>query len=168
MVQNGQDERFGPNDLIPNQILASATILVQQKDLERSIYQKSREEGVREGGVAQIVRQICTKLPVFRFVHHKKGAQSCRILVANSKVNFRQFYANALMLGQGCLKALFGKQFPPPLKWDKYGFLSTSRNGSKVGNKVGFDPCPSTFAPNNTLFAHFESISGRWTHLKST
>ena len=27
-----------------------------------------------------------------------------------------------LMLGRGCLRGLFGKQFPPPLNWVKSGF----------------------------------------------
>ena len=50
--------------------------------------QKSREGGVREGGVAQIFlqigrRQIYVKLPVLRFVHQRKGAQNCRKFEAN-------------------------------------------------------------------------------------
>ena len=36
----------------------------------------------------------CANLPVFRFVHPRKGAQNCRRFVVNLKVNFGQFYAN--------------------------------------------------------------------------
>ena len=44
--------------------------------------------------LSQIARQICAKLPVFHFVHQRKGAQNCRKFVANLKVNFGQVYAN--------------------------------------------------------------------------
>ena len=57
--------------------------------------QKSREGGVRKGGVAQICLP-CAKLPVFCFVHQMKGAQNCRKFVANLKLHFGQFYANTL------------------------------------------------------------------------
>ena len=67
-----------------------------------------------------------------------------------------------LMLGQGCPRALFGKQFPPPLKWVKNGFLSMSQKKAKVGKKVGFDPFSPSCAPKNPHFTHFEPISGDW------
>ena len=41
--------------------------------------------------MSQLARQICTKLPVLRFVHLRR----VRKIVANLKVNFRRFYANA-------------------------------------------------------------------------
>ena len=53
---------------------------------------------------SQIARQICAKLPLFRFVHHTKGAQNCRKFVANSTLNFGQFYANT--------------PFPMPPSWN--------------------------------------------------
>ena len=65
---------------------------------------------------------------------------------------------DGLMLGQGCLRALFGKQFPPPLNWVENGFLSMSRSGSKVGKKVGFDPFSPTFAPKNPLLNPLQAI----------
>ena len=34
------------------------------------------------------------------------------------------------------VRALFGKQSPPPFKWVKNGFVSMSRNGSQVASKV--------------------------------
>ena len=61
----------------------------------RDLYQKSREGGRSRKGalrkLSQIARQICAKLPVFRFVHQTKGAQNCRKFVVNLKVNFGQF-----------------------------------------------------------------------------
>ena len=48
------------------------------------------------------------------------------------------------MLGQGCLRALFGKQFPPTLKGVKSGCHEV---GPKVGTKVGFDPFSLTLDP---------------------
>ena len=66
--------------------------------LENPYFQKSREGGRSRGGrcanFTQVARQICDKLPVFLFVHQRKGAQNCRKFVANSKVNSGQFYAN--------------------------------------------------------------------------
>ena len=50
----------------------------------RCLPQKSREGGVR-ANLSQIARQICAKLPVFRFVHQRKVAQHCRKFVANLK-----------------------------------------------------------------------------------
>ena len=59
---------------------------------------KSRDWGHSRRGrcanLSQIARQTCAKLLAFRFVHQRKGAQNCRKLVANLKVNFGQFYAN--------------------------------------------------------------------------
>ena len=67
----------------------------------------------------------------------------------------------SIMQGQGWLRALFGTQFPPPLKWVKDGFLSMSRNGSKVGSKVGFLPIFIHFCtPKPYCFTHF------WTHFR--
>ena len=67
MVQNDQDDHhFG----------------------QMTLFQKSREGGVREGGVAQTVRQIYAKLLVFRFVRHMKGAQNCCEFVENLKCKY--------------------------------------------------------------------------------
>ena len=57
--------------------------------------QKPRVGDVRQGGnfcakLSLTARQICAKL-----LHLRKGVQNCRKLVANLKVNFGQFYANA-------------------------------------------------------------------------
>ena len=60
------------------------------------ILRRGRSRRGRCANLSQIERQICAKLPVFRFVHQRKGAQRCRKFVANSKVNFGQFYANTL------------------------------------------------------------------------
>ena len=40
-----------------------------------------------------------------------------------------------LMLGRDCLRAIFRKQFPPPLNWLKCGVSRKSQNGFKVGEK---------------------------------
>ena len=64
----------------------------------------------------------------------------------------------SLMLGRDCLRALFGKQFPPPLNWVKGRFSAISRSGFKVGNKWVLMPFDPLFAPKNPLFTHF------WTH----
>ena len=38
------------------------------------------------------------------------------------------------------------------------GVLPMSRNGSKVGNKVGFDPFGPAFAPQNPLLDPFQEV----------
>ena len=58
--------------------------------------QKFREGGLREGvaqNLSQIAPQFCAKLPVFRFMHQRKGAQNYRKCAAGLKVNFGQFFA---------------------------------------------------------------------------
>ena len=54
--------------------------------------------GRSRGGAfgAKMMRPICAKLPVLRFVHSRRGAQKCRKFVANLKVNFGQIYTNNL------------------------------------------------------------------------
>ena len=44
------------------------------------------------------------------------------------------------MPGRDCLRALFRKQFPPPLNWVKSGFSRTSRNGLKWWVRSAFLP----------------------------
>ena len=72
-------------------------------------------------------------------------------------------YVAYVLLGRDCLKALFGKRFPPPLNWVKSGFSRKSRNGFKVGEKWVLThflhPKPS-FGPT---LAHWQN-----THLKPT
>ena len=82
--------------------------------------------------------------------------------------NFRKL--SGLMLGRDCFRALFRKQFPPPLNWLKSGFSRKSRNGFEVGAKVGLDPFLRTFAPKNPLLTHFWTHSSLLTktHLKPT
>ena len=56
-----------------------------------------------------------------------------------------------------------------PFLWVKSGFLSMSRSGSKVGKKVGFDPCSPAFAPQtrfHRLLNHFRPLTE--THLNPT
>ena len=52
----------------------------------------------------QIMAQIRTKLPAFRVIHQRKGAENCRKVVANSTINFGQCYANT--------------PFPVPTSWN--------------------------------------------------
>ena len=70
------------------------------------------------------------------------------------------------MLGRDCLKALFGKQFPPPLNWVKSGFSWICRNGFQVSAKVGFDAFWPTLAPQTHFWTHFSPLLK--THLKPT
>ena len=72
------------------------------------------------------------------------------ILVARSSLLHRSGVRHTLqcvahityrvMLGRDCFRAIFRKQFPPPLNWLKSGFSRKSRNGLKVGEKCVFDP----------------------------
>ena len=39
---------------------------------------RGRSRRGRRAKLSQIARQVCAKLPVFRFVHQRKGAQNCR------------------------------------------------------------------------------------------
>ena len=55
--------------------------------------------------LSQVVRQICAKLLVFRFVHHTKGAQNCHKCVANSRANFGQIYVYTGIY-TGCLAGI--------------------------------------------------------------
>ena len=58
--------------------------------------------------------------------------------------HFKKSFSDlGVMLGQGCLRALFGKQFPPPLKWVKNGFGQCPEMGPKWVQKwvlTHFDP----------------------------
>ena len=67
---------------------------------------------------------------------------------------------NQVMLGRDCLRALFRKQFPPPLNWVKSGLSRKSRHGlSPKWVKSGFRP---TFHPlvhtQNPLLDPFQAI----------
>ena len=67
------------------------------------------------------------------------------------------------MLGRDCLRAVFRKQFPPPLNWVKSGFSWKSRNGFKVGAKVGFWPIFTHFCTQKTYFwPTFRPIPAHW------
>ena len=59
--------------------------------LTSEIPRRGRSQEGRCANVSQLARQICAKLPAFRFVHLRKSAQHCRKLVANLKVNFDNF-----------------------------------------------------------------------------
>ena len=49
--------------------------------------------GVLRANQSQIARKFCAKLPVFCFIHQRKGVRKSRKFVANLKVDFAQFYA---------------------------------------------------------------------------
>ena len=48
-----------------------------------------------KGAVRKFVANYAPKLRVFCFMHQKKVVQNCRKLVADLKIFFGQFYANA-------------------------------------------------------------------------
>ena len=63
-----------------------------------------------------------------------------------------------LMLGRDCFRALFRKQFPPPLNWLKSGFSRKSQNGFKVGEKWVSTHFWPIFVPKNPLLDPFQPI----------
>ena len=54
----------------------------------QEIPRRGRSRGGRCANLSQLARRIRAKLPVFRFVHQRKGAQNCRKSVANLQVHF--------------------------------------------------------------------------------
>ena len=61
------------------------------QSFQREISEISRRGRSRGGccpNLSQVARQICAKLRVFGFVHHRKGAQNCRKFVANFEIQF--------------------------------------------------------------------------------
>ena len=50
------------------------------------IPRRGRSREGRCANLSQSARQICAKLPLFRFVHQRKGVQNCRKFVVNLKV----------------------------------------------------------------------------------
>ena len=81
--------------------------------------------------MSQIASQICAKLPVFRFVHQRKGAQNCRKFVANLKVmQFRTIsckypFSNALF-SKYLISLVFRRLFVTCDVFTRYFFVGAS------------------------------------------
>ena len=77
------------------------------------IPRKGRSRGGRCANLSQIACQICTKLLVFRFIHHRKGAQNCRKSATNSKNQSRTFFCKRPFSNVPFLKFLrLSKHYP--------------------------------------------------------
>ena len=63
-----------------------------------------------------------------------------------------------IMLGRDCFRALFRKQFPPPLNWLKSGVSRKSGNRIEVGEKWVATHFWPIFVPKNPLLDPFKPI----------
>ena len=99
-----------------------------------------------------------------------RAASTKQVKQASISTSCLQLIHVRILLGRDCLRALFSKQFPRPVKWVKKGFCRSPEVILKWVQS-GFGAFWPTFGPKNPRFLPtFGPISGDWQkpHLKPT